>query len=65
MSYAYGIDKTTIDNIHNAIREKRNKNFEVRKIDVYTNMLQMKYIERIVSTIIECNSGKEIKYLYK
>lgn len=41
--------------------QKRNKNFEVRKIDVYTNMLQMKYIERIVSTIIECNSGKEIK----
>lgn len=41
--------------------QKRNKNFEVRKIDIYTNMLQMKYIERIVSTIIECNSGKEIK----
>ena len=27
MSYAYGIDKTTIDNIHNAIREKRNINY--------------------------------------
>lgn len=40
--------------------QKRNKHSKIRKIDIYTNMLQMKYIEKIVSSIIECNCGKEI-----
>lgn len=40
--------------------QKRNKHSEFRKIDIYTNMLQMKYIEKIVSKIIESNCGKKI-----